>query len=84
MKHMYINLLPQQWIAQKFDDLWKYLLCFIIADTGVLLGGIRHAPSHSKYPRDADFFSHKHELSKIRDFQKNHYFHFIPSQMMKK
>ena len=35
---MYYNLLPQQWIDKKFDVEWKYLVCFIIADTAFLLG----------------------------------------------
>ena len=30
IKCMYINHLPQQWIEQKFDVKWKYLLCFIL------------------------------------------------------
>ncbi len=38
---MYIHVQPftTVWIDQKLDDKWKYLLCFIVADTAFLLGG---------------------------------------------
>ncbi len=41
---MYIHLLPQLWIDQKLHVKWKYLLCFIVADTVFLLGGAHILP----------------------------------------
>ncbi len=33
------DLLAWKWIDEKFDVLWKYLLCFIVVHTAFLLCG---------------------------------------------